>query len=241
MPARQKAAMHQIYSEDERRMQFFALLCGREASKQNNDVRNNNGINAFPSQLMSRERIGSIGGMGMIGENKSGKGASAAAWREKVGDIKSLGKGAGGVGLSGGITSHAQKGPQQQSALSSDSNNNSANTMTTTTTPINYRDLPLNYQPTTPTTLSGIGAGRGIPRQTIGGVQSLIEGAEETKEASPKGIEGEGRVAIRLPSDSNNNSATTMTTTTIGPPRPPPSCGASSTKPEWATLTIPSR
>ena len=44
-----------------------------------------------------------------------------------------------------------------------------------------------------PTTLSGIGAGRGMPRQTMGGVQSLIEGAEETKEASQKGIEGEGR------------------------------------------------
>jgi hypothetical protein len=32
-----------------------------------------------------------------------------------------------------------------------------------------------------------------MPRQTMGGVQSLIEGAEETKEASQKGIEGEGR------------------------------------------------
>ena len=32
-----------------------------------------------------------------------------------------------------------------------------------------------------------------MPRQTIGGVQSLIEGAEETKEVSQKGIEGEGR------------------------------------------------
>ena len=32
-----------------------------------------------------------------------------------------------------------------------------------------------------------------MPRQTMGGVQSLIEGAEETKEVSQKGIEGEGR------------------------------------------------
>ena len=100
MLARQKAAMHQIYSEDERRMRFYALLCGRGASKRNNDVRNNNGNNAFPSQLMSRERSGSIGGMGMLGENNSGKGASASSSREKVGAIKSVGK---GVGLSGGI------------------------------------------------------------------------------------------------------------------------------------------
>jgi hypothetical protein len=139
--------------QPKQKQQQQALLC-------NNDVRNNNGNNAFPSQLMSRECSSSIGGMGMLDENKSGKGASTSSSREKVRDLKSLGKDAGGIGLSGGITRHAQKGPQQQSALAS---------------------------------------------------------------------------------DSNNNSATTMTTTTIGPPRPPPSCGASSTNPEWATLTIPFR
>jgi hypothetical protein len=56
MLARQKAAMHQIYSEDERRMRFYALLCGRGASKRNNDVRNNNGNNAFPIASMPSHR-----------------------------------------------------------------------------------------------------------------------------------------------------------------------------------------
>eukprot|EP00571_Detonula_confervacea_P011976 CAMPEP_0172306788 /NCGR_PEP_ID=MMETSP1058-20130122/7786_1 /TAXON_ID=83371 /ORGANISM="Detonula confervacea, Strain CCMP 353" /LENGTH=572 /DNA_ID=CAMNT_0013018781 /DNA_START=135 /DNA_END=1853 /DNA_ORIENTATION=+ len=125
LEARQKA-LQQTSTEDERRMRFLALLCGRGAFKSSQHINN-------ISTALSRERSGSEGGMGMPGD-EGNKGRTAN--NDLDGSMnKSLGK--------GGTVNNETVGHAQTITSTTELSDSSS-----------YQDLPYNYQPTTPSNLS---------------------------------------------------------------------------------------
>jgi len=128
--AARRRAQRQTSTEDERRMKFLALLCGRGAFREESGGGRPSGMLPTPLSSVSRERSASVGGMGAM----AGDGGGNAPAKKDLPSGRSLGKGAENSAAAVSIAKPASARDASEST--------------------NPEDLPRNYVPTTPSNLS---------------------------------------------------------------------------------------